>query len=332
VKISVIVPCYNAASTIANELQALATQQYAGAWEVIVVDNGSQDQSIAVAESFRKVLPNFRIIKATERRGVAYVRNAAARAATGEALIFCDADDEAAPGFLTAMSEALQHHDFVACRFEGAKLNKSWIARGRAGCVAQQDDLQRGYLHPTLPYAGGGGLGVKKSVHESVGGFDESLLRQADSDYCFRVQMAGVPLYFAREAVYHVRWRNDVWGTFQQAWLWAEYAVSLRRRYMPASAEVDSPRSLLRSLLKHLIWKLIRIRSRSGLAEWIWLLGSCFGLLQGTSRCQKEQESLASDAAGRAVLGDSATLRGSTRAGASSEQHNNLAGKLDEAS
>ena len=50
-KITVIVPCYNAASTIANELQALTAQQYAGAWEVIVVDNGSQDQSIAVAES-----------------------------------------------------------------------------------------------------------------------------------------------------------------------------------------------------------------------------------------------------------------------------------------
>jgi glycosyltransferase involved in cell wall biosynthesis len=302
-KITVIVPCYNAASTIGNELQALANQQYNGAWEVIVVDNGSRDQSIAVAESFRKVLPNLRIIHATERRGVAYVRNAAARAATGDALIFCDADDEVAPGFLAAMSEALQHHDCVACRFDGTKLNKSWIARGRAGCVAQQDGLQRGYLHPTLPYAGGGGLGVKKSVHESVGGFDESLLRQADSDYCFRVQLAGVPLYFAREALYHVRWRNDVWGTFQQARCWAEYGVSLRRRYLPAGAEVDSTRSLRRSLAKHLIWKLIRIRSQRGLAEWIWLLGSCLGLLQGTSKCEKEQEGFASDAGCRSGPG-----------------------------
>jgi glycosyltransferase involved in cell wall biosynthesis len=289
-KITVIVPCYNAANTIGNELHALASQQYNGAWEVIVVDNGSQDESIAVAESFRKVLPNLRVITASERRGVAHVRNAAALAATGDALIFCDADDEVAPGFLDAMSRALQHHDFVACRFDGTKLNHSWIARARAGCVAQQDDLQRGYLHPYLPYAGGGGLGVKKSVHESVGGFDESLLRQADSDYCFRVQLAGTPLYFEREALYHLRWRNDVWGTFQQARRWAQYAVCLRRRYMPASAQVDSTRSLLQSLTKHLVWKLIRIRSQRGLAEWIWLLGSCLGLLQGTSKCEKEQK------------------------------------------
>jgi GT2 family glycosyltransferase len=126
-----------------------------------------------------------------------------------------------------------------------------------------------------------------------VGGFDESLLRQADSDYCFRVQLAGVPLYFAREALYHVRWRDDVWGTFQQAWRWSQFAVSLRRRYMPASAEADSTWSLLQSLTKHVVWKLIRIRSQRDLAEWIWLLGSCLGLLQGTSICQKEQQSLA---------------------------------------
>jgi glycosyltransferase involved in cell wall biosynthesis len=282
-KITIIVPCYNAAATISTQLEALANQQGTRPWEVIVADNGSTDQSIRVAKSYQDRLPRFRVVDASQRRGVAHVRNVGVSAATGEAMIFCDADDEVAPTFLAAMESALAEHDLVACRFEGAKLNHSWIARGRARFVAQQTGLQRGHLHPSLAYAGGGGLGAKKSVHESIGGFDESLLRQADSDYCIRAQLAGVELHFAADAVYHLRWRTDVWGTFQQARLWSQYGVYLRQRYL-LEAQKEPVSSLSFSLTKHLIWKLVRIRNLEGLAEWIWLTGWSTGLIEGAIR------------------------------------------------
>jgi glycosyltransferase involved in cell wall biosynthesis len=43
VQLSVIIPCYNGAETIAAQLEALAGQQWSGQWEVIVSDNGSTD-------------------------------------------------------------------------------------------------------------------------------------------------------------------------------------------------------------------------------------------------------------------------------------------------
>ena len=111
-KLSVIIPCLNAANTIAVQLDALAAQQWDQPWEVIVADNGSTDDSIAIIERYKTTLPHLRIADASARRGQPYALNVGAMAATGEALAFCDADDEVAPGWLSAMGEALSKHDF----------------------------------------------------------------------------------------------------------------------------------------------------------------------------------------------------------------------------
>ena len=123
VKLSVIIPCYNGAKTIAVQLEALAFQQWSEPWEVIIADNGSTDDSIAIVERYRHRLPHLRIVDASARKGQPYALNVGAQAASGEALVFCDADDEVGPGWLAAMGEALSKYDFVACRFETKKLN-----------------------------------------------------------------------------------------------------------------------------------------------------------------------------------------------------------------
>jgi glycosyltransferase involved in cell wall biosynthesis len=137
-KLSVIVPSFNAADTISGQLEALANQQWNQPWEVIVADNGSGDETVAIrkasslrliAQNYSKKILLFRVIDASDKKGGAHARNLGASVAKGEALAFCDADDEVAPGWVAAMGEALSKYDFVAGRNQHWKLNEPWLVK-----------------------------------------------------------------------------------------------------------------------------------------------------------------------------------------------------------
>ncbi len=280
-KLSVIIPCLNEAAYLADQLEALANQVWSQPWEVLVCDNGSTDQTVAVARQFQNRLPGFRLIDASDWRGQAHARNLGAQAAQGELLVFCDADDEVGPGWLVAIGNALERYDFVASRFEPSKLNAPSILASRH--CPQQDGLQK-YTHPAyLAHASGCGLGVKRACHEAIGGFDESLLFLEDTDYCWRLQLAGVKLHFAPEAVVHYRFRHNFDDIFMQAYHYAEYNVLLYKKYR----ELGMP--LLHCSWKgqaRLWWHLLRrlpfLYRSAKQAEWIWHFGWRVGRLYGS--------------------------------------------------
>lgn len=280
-KLSVVIPCHDAAETLGVQLTALAAQRHDGPWEVIVADNGSRDASPAIVESFRHRLP-VRRVDAAQRPGAAHARNVGAAAATGDALLFVDADDEVAPGWLAAMASALAAHEFVACRYDQERLNPEW-SRG-IFFNPQGESLARYDYPPYLPHAGGGGLGVLRRVHEEVGGFDETLPALEDTDYCWRIQRAGHALVFAPEAVVHIRHRLDLPGMFRQGRRSGRYNVLIYRRYRP----LGMPRlGVVPGILR---WGKLALRTpvmlatRAGRAQWVWQLGWRLGRLEGCMR------------------------------------------------
>src|SRR3989337_1593891 len=115
-KLSVVIPCLNGARTIGAQLEALASQQWSQPWEVVIADNGSNDDSLAIVRSYQDRIPNIRIVDASDRRGQPHALNVGAAAAKGEALAFCDAGRAVAPGWVAAMGDALAEFDFVAGR------------------------------------------------------------------------------------------------------------------------------------------------------------------------------------------------------------------------
>lgn len=60
--LSVVVTCRNSATTIRATLESIVEQRYDGWWEVVVVDNGSTDATVAIAQQFAGRLPNFRVL------------------------------------------------------------------------------------------------------------------------------------------------------------------------------------------------------------------------------------------------------------------------------
>lgn len=267
VSLSVVIPCFNAAATIGLQLEALARQECNEPWEIVVVDNGSTDGSRACVEAMRERLPNLRFARAAARRGASFARNEGVRLAQGERIVFVDADDEVAAGFIAAMAAGIDLHGFVAARLDAKELNHSWASRNRN--PAQMTCLQTGSVHPTLPYAGGGTLGIRKSIHDSVGGFDEGLLAHEDTDYCLRVQLAGHPLHFWPDALIHLRWPETFLHSCRQLRSWAFHAAKVRGRHWPREAVRCGPWRHAGRVVRQML-KLWAVHSADGFRLWAW--------------------------------------------------------------
>ena len=278
-RLSVVIPCLNSADQLPVQLWALAREKWQGWWEVVIADNGSTDGTREVAEQFKDRLPRLLVVDASARRGAAYARNVGARSASGEAFLFLDADDEIAPGYLPAMADALAYHDFVAAYRDSESLNTGWVRMSR-------------HTHPYegfrtffnfLPHAGGTRIGVRRSIFESVGGFDQNLLRGEDVDFCWRVQLVGTPLRLAPEAIARVRYPDSFGRMYRQARLSGRGDALLYRRYRAAGMPGRSIGDGLREWLR-LIRRLPHIRGTSDRARWLRRLGQCVGRLEGSLR------------------------------------------------
>jgi glycosyltransferase involved in cell wall biosynthesis len=279
VDVSVVIPCYNAEPWLARQLEALARQSV-DPWEVIVADNGSTDRSADIVRRFAAVHPGFKLVDASARRGASAARNVGAAAATGDVLAFCDADDEVGSDWIAGLKKALGEHDFVASRFDLTKLNPS------LGYVhPQATGLIRDPTFDFLPRAGGCGLAIRRSIHESVGGFDETIRFHEDTDYCWKVQLSGTPLGWASEALVHIQHKASAAARFQQARQWAASQVAVYKKYRRVGMPKISNRAALREwaamggLIVRVAVGQVPIRNLA------WRLGTRLGRLQGSIAC-----------------------------------------------
>ena len=103
VKISVITPVFNSATTIGATIESVMAQTYSN-WEHICVDDGSTDDTISVIKAYceRDSRINL-LVRETEPKGGSSCRNIGATAASGEFLIFLDGDDELLPHCLESI-------------------------------------------------------------------------------------------------------------------------------------------------------------------------------------------------------------------------------------
>jgi glycosyltransferase involved in cell wall biosynthesis len=281
VRLSVVIPCLNAADTIGDQLEALRNQEWEEPWEVIVADNGSTDASQEVVERFRERMGNLRAVRASDRRGAAHARNVGVRVARGEALAFCDADDQVADGWVAAMGNALARYEFVAARHDLTKLNEPWAQeKGESPFVRGLSTLS---YPPYLPHAGTCGLGIRRELHELIGGFDESMTTLEDTDYCIRLQLAGATLHFVSDAVVHMRYRSSLRALYKQARGFAEGSARLQKKY-GASAHLPARWKWPLRRWKTIVKLIPRLHRKGSRAAFVWALGWQVGRYKGSIR------------------------------------------------
>ncbi|HEX2111726.1 MAG TPA: glycosyltransferase [Gaiellaceae bacterium] len=281
-KVSVVIPCRDAADTLGIQLAALARQEWRQPWEVlVVVDPDEADATANIVETFREQLPNLRRVVGSGRRGQAHALNVGVRAARGESVVFCDADDEVADGWLAAMGDALSRHDFVCGRLEYAKLNEPWVRESREPVFAE--GLPTTWFAPHVAYGAAGALGIRRELHEAVGGFDEDAF-VVDLEYSLRVQRAGTELVFVPDAVVHYRYRDRLTDIFRQAFKYGQSLAAIERRYGdPGEARPSFARWLV-SGWKPAFGMLRRFYRKGKRGHLVWLVGWQLGRYRGSMR------------------------------------------------
>ena len=280
-KLTVVIPALDAADDIARQLDALAGQEWDQPWEVVVADNGSTDGTRAVVEGYADLLPSLRVVDASETRGQAHALNAGVESARAEAVAFCDADDEVAPGWVAAMGDALARHELVACQSDTAKLNEPWVQGTREGQVPGR--LSTVSFPPYAPYAGSGGLGMRRSTHARLGGFDETMFVLFDVDLCLRAHKAGIELVLVPDALLHYRYRSGWRSVFRQARVYAEQMALVQLRHEDRAARPKGRPWLVRGW-KPVLACVASLHRRADRAKLAWLLGWQVGRYIGSVR------------------------------------------------
>lgn len=176
--VSFIIPVRNDAGRLACCLRSISDSQYPPELiEVIVVDNGSTDESASVARSLGATVLSLPRLRLGE------LRNRAVSSAHGEVLAFVDADHEIVPGWVPSALSVLSEDSIAAvgapCRPPSPA---TWVQR-------LYDRLRR---HPlgrdVVDWLGSGNLAIKRSAFEAVGGFDPSLETCEDVDLCRKLR------------------------------------------------------------------------------------------------------------------------------------------------
>jgi glycosyltransferase involved in cell wall biosynthesis len=203
--ISVIVPVYNGGETFRHCLAALSKSAYKQ-WECIIVDDGSADNSIAIAESYgAKIVKNM-----PPRSGPARARNIGAQAAQGDILFFIDADIRVRPDTVGQVATIMQTTPSLAACFGSYDDSPT-----EANFLSQYRNLQHHYVHQissaeaTTFWSGCGA--IRRHIFAEMGGFNATAYPRPsieDIELGYRLKAAGYDIHLkASLQVQHMkRW------------------------------------------------------------------------------------------------------------------------------
>ncbi|AMJ62452.1 glycosyltransferase [Bosea sp. PAMC 26642] len=283
--VSVILPCYNGEATISEQLDALCRQAFDEPWELVVVNNGSTDRSMAIVDGYRSRLP-LRIVDAHDGVGarlpVDHSYRTGFAAAKGAAFILCEADDIVGDNWLAAMAEALTKHLFVAAALDYRHLNRP--EQIGAETQSRESGLLTSAFPLFIPSSIGCAIGLQRVVYERIGGPEPECGASWDIDYSWKAQKAGFALHFVPNAVVHYRLREHLSAQFRQALNWGGTQGCLVRKYAaPLSAYWvfryvgSGVKRVLRSAVKGPAAML----KRDAKDRWVWEMGWSIGFLLG---------------------------------------------------
>ncbi|GAA5108145.1 glycosyltransferase family A protein [Alloalcanivorax gelatiniphagus] len=243
---SVVIPAYNAARVIGDQLQALRDQRGAPPFEVVIADNGSTDDLRGAVARCRDDGFSPEIVDASRNRGVSVARNVGIGAATTDRVLVCDADDVVSPGWVRAMAEGLDAGPLVSGPVETSRLSG-----GSAGWVPIETRTSDLFEVWGLRYGIGCNLGLRREVWEAVGGFDETFPAGAEEiDFAWRAADLGHHFTYVPDGLIHYRIRTDLRGVLRQQYDSGRGTSTLYAKHRPSTVV---PKSALRRIRHELL-------------------------------------------------------------------------------
>jgi GT2 family glycosyltransferase len=216
--LSVVIINYNTADIIGRCLEAVQRQENV-AFEIIIADNASQDNSLQV---IREKFPKVTLLANNENLGFGKANNRAVSRCAGKYLYFLNPDAEVQPGVFQTMVDFMESNPEVGLagtrivypdgrpqhsvhlRYPGEKYSKTTFS-GLKGEVA---------------WVKGASMIVRKSVFQEVGGFDERFfLYSEETDLCLAIRKSGWSIGYIHEAtLVHMRGQSERGNLPEDVW------------------------------------------------------------------------------------------------------------------
>jgi len=202
-RVSVVIPVLNEAESIARTLKQL---HQAGLWQRIVVDGGSEDDTVSLAHLYAEVVT-------TSQRGRARQMNAGALVAEGEVLLFLHADTELPQGSLRMISDALKNPQIVGGRFDVRLDAEGWPFR-------MVETLMNMRSRVTKISTGDQAIFVRREVFQKMGGYPDLELME-DIEFSRRLKReGGIACLRERVTTSARRWQRDgIARTIVKMWM-----------------------------------------------------------------------------------------------------------------
>jgi poly-beta-1,6-N-acetyl-D-glucosamine synthase len=258
VRVSVLIPCYNKAEHIGQVIRSVMEQTYPPD-EIIVVDDASTDESVEVVSQLPVIL-----LRHKSNKGPSAARNTALKTASGDIVLYIDADAYAESHLIDTLQQVYRRLPFqssiAGVGGRGVESSIDNIYDRWRALHARQDFGSR--PRRNVPYLFGLCASYKREALMHVGGFDTFFPINAgeDSDVGFRLNKAGYRLYYTPNAiVYHQHADNEEsLKRVQYNWFywtywakkhanfhpWTLFAGTLRRLFMDTGADLLLRRDL----------------------------------------------------------------------------------------
>lgn len=293
VDITVIVCTYNRCRDLAGALESIAASQVASSvsWEILVVDNGSTDQTRHVIDGFCRRYPERFRYHFEPKQGLSYARNAGIANSRGAVLAFTDDDVTVEPAWLQNLTAASHDSEWAGAGGRILPAQKftppPWLPdpfSDWGGILCAYFDLGENACElERAPY--GANMAFRRSVFAKYGGFRIDLGRNPgdkigneDTEFGRRLIAAGERLKYEPSAiVYHPIPQGRLTREYFYSW-WFDYGRAMIRERGERPATWGIPRGYL-SLLRFaaampamtLRWMLaIKLQQRFRYKCWVW--------------------------------------------------------------
>jgi glycosyltransferase involved in cell wall biosynthesis len=214
-RISVIIPCHNGAAYLAEALDSVFAQTEP-AFEIIIIDDGSTDDSANVAKRYGD---RVRLVSQSHQ-GISAARNAGLALAAGDFIAFLDADDLWTRDSLAARLAIMEGRPPVDCVF-------GLVEQFHSPDLAHEESARIRYREGKIPARFAGAMLIRRGVFDRIGGFDIDLRVGETIDFVARLALEGLPTAAADSLVMRrrIHARNT---TIQQRASQSDYLHTLK--------------------------------------------------------------------------------------------------------
>ncbi len=206
-KVSVIIPTYNRAHLIGRAIESVLNQTFHD-FELIVIDDGSIDDTYEVIKEFQKKDNRIIYLKHDKNKGASAARNSGINVSRGEYISFVDSDDEWLPEKLEIETKILDHDkNLIICstgyKFINEKNGETIGTSKIQKKIVSGEIILRAICNTTINFTV-----VRKKAIE-IGGFDEKLPSREDWDFWIRITSLGKGYQDSLNLVNNYTMRND---------------------------------------------------------------------------------------------------------------------------